>query len=98
MLNQRGDGDDRHPLGASQQDVGLIGDAEVIPARSHGLQDSGGVGRRVGIERQPGLGKPALLLRQEDAGVIGIGVLVEGQGRSVVSLARVGVRKDSNAS
>ena len=65
-------GDDRHPLGAGQQDVGLVGDAEGVLPGADGLQHDRRVGRGVEVDLEPGGGEIAARLGEEEPGVVGV--------------------------
>ena len=79
VLDEGGDGHDRHILLAGEQHFRLVRHPEGIAPRANGLEHGGGIGRDDDFDVEAGLGEKAAILGHVQAGVVGIGIPVEGE-------------------
>ena len=77
LLHERADRDELRALVAREQQLGLVGDGEVGAAALEQLERRGGVGRRLDLDVEPGALVLARRLGRVDAGVVGVGEVVE---------------------
>jgi len=78
-LDNGGDGDDGYTSVSGKEEVGLVGDAEVVSAGADGDEDGCRVGGGIGLDVQAFVVEVAFVEGDEEAGVVGVGEPVKGE-------------------